>query len=43
MKNGRIEIHTAKMENKTTKRAKMSTKRRIKARLHYLQRGYKAS
>ena len=40
---GTIEIHTAKMENKTTNRAKMSNKRCIKARLQYLQRGYKAS
>ena len=31
------------MENKTTNRAKMSNKRCIKARLQYLQRGYKAS
>ena len=43
MENGRIWIHTAKMENKTTNRAKMSNKRCIKARLQYLQRGYKAS
>ena len=44
MKNGRIQIHTAKMENKTTNRAKMSNKRCIKARLQYFtQRGYKAS
>ena len=43
MKNTRILIHTAKMENKTTNRAKMSNKRCIKARLQYLQRGYKAS
>ena len=42
MKNGRIQIHTAKMENKTTNRAKMSNKRCIKARLQYLQGGYKA-
>ena len=33
----------SKMENKTTNRAKMSNKRCIKARLQYLQRGYKAS
>ena len=43
MKNGRIWIQTAKMENKTTKRAKMSNEQGIKARLQYLQRGYKAS
>ena len=30
------------MENKTTNRAKMSNNRCIKARLQYLQRGYKA-
>ena len=42
MKNGRIKIPTAKMENKTTNRAKMSNKRCIKARLQYLQRGHKA-
>ena len=41
MKNGRIYIYTAKMESKTTNRAKMSNKRCIKARLQYLQRGYK--
>ena len=29
------------MENKTTNRAKMSNKRCLKARLQYLQRGYK--
>ena len=40
MKNGRIQFHTTKMENKTTNRAKMSNKRCIKARLQYLQRGY---
>ena len=33
----------SKMENKTTNRAKMSNKQCIKARLQYLQRGYKAS
>ena len=43
MKNDRIKIHTEKMENKTTNRAKMSNKRCIKARLQYLQAGYKAS
>ena len=43
MKNGRIQINTAKMENKITNRAKMSNKLWIKARLQYLQRGYKAS
>ena len=43
MKNGRIQIHTAEMENKLTNRAKLSNKRCIKARLQYLQRGYKAS
>ena len=43
MKNGRIYIHTAKMENKITNRAKTSNKQCIKARLQYLQRGYKAS
>ena len=32
-----------KLENKTTNRAKMSNKRCIKARLQYLQPGYKAS
>ena len=30
-------------ENKTINRAKMSNKQCIKARLQYLQRGYKAS
>ena len=40
MKNTRILIHTAKMENKTTNRAKMSNKRCIKARLQYLQGSY---
>ena len=43
MKNGRIQIHTAEMENKLANRAKLSNKRCIKARLQYLQRGYKAS
>ena len=43
MKNGRMQIHTAKMENKTTNGAKMFNKRCIKARLQYLQRGDKAS
>ena len=42
MKNGRIKIPTAKMESKTTNRAKMSNKQRIKARLQYLKHGYKA-
>ena len=42
MKNGRIQIHTEKMENRTTNRAKMSNKRCIKARQQYLQGGYKA-
>ena len=37
MKNDRIYIHTAKLENKTTNRAKMSNKRWIKVRLYYLQ------
>ena len=42
MKNGKIQIHTEKMENRTTNRAKMSNKRCMKARLQYLQGGYKA-
>ena len=36
MENGRIWIHTAKMENKTTNRAKMSNKRCVKARIAVL-------
>ena len=43
MKNGRIQIQTAKMENKTTDRTKMSNKRYTKARLQYLQRGYECT
>ena len=43
MENDRFQIHTEKMENKTTNRAKMFNKRCIKARLQYLQRGYEAS
>ena len=43
MKNGRIQIHTAKMENKMTNRAKISNKLCTEARLQYLQSSYKAS
>ena len=42
-KNGRIYIQTAKMENKPSNKGKMSNKQCIKARVQYLQRGYKAS
>ena len=37
MKNGRIEIQTAKMEKKPSIRAKLSNKLFVKARLQYLQ------
>ena len=37
MKNGRIQIQTAKMENKPRNREKMSHKWCIKARFQYLQ------
>ena len=43
MKNGRISIQTAKMENKTPNNAKMSNKWCTKARLQYSQCGYKVS
>ena len=43
MKNSRILIQTAKMENKTPNKAKMSNKWYTKARLQYSQRGYKVS
>ena len=43
MKNGRIWIQTAKMENKPTNREKMLNERCVRAILRYLQRSYKAS
>ena len=43
MKNGSIEIQTAKMENKTTNRAKMSNKRSKKQNCSTSGVGYKAS
>ena len=43
MKKGSIKIQTAKMENKTTHRAKMSNKRSKKQNCSTSSVGYKAS
>ena len=43
MKNGRIQLQTAKMENETTNRAKMSNKRCINQDCSTYSVGYKAS